>query len=48
MLLLEEYGLLKKWVIIMDKKQDSNADSTPAVWQEKVDLPNGIITVPEV
>jgi len=24
-LLLEEYGVSKKWVIIMDKKQDSNA-----------------------
>ena len=29
-LLLEEYGVSKKWVIIMDRKQDSNAASTPA------------------
>ena len=29
-LLLEEYGVSKKWVIIMDKKQDSNAASIPA------------------
>jgi len=29
-LLLEEYGVSKKWVIIMDKTQDSNATSTLA------------------
>ena len=29
MLLLLKYGVLKKWVIIMDRKQDSNAASTP-------------------
>jgi len=30
MLLLEEYGVLKKWVIIMNKRQDKNAASTQA------------------
>jgi len=29
-LLLEEYGVSKKWVIIMDRRQDSNATSTAA------------------
>ena len=29
-LLFEEYGVPKKWVIIMDRRQDSNATSTPA------------------
>jgi len=29
-LLLEEYGVSKKWVIIKDRKQDSNVASTPA------------------
>jgi len=29
-LLLEEYGVSKKWVIMMDKKQDSNTASTPS------------------
>jgi len=29
-LLLEEYGLSKKWVIIMDRRQDSNVTSSPA------------------
>ena len=29
-LLLEEYGASKKWVIIMDKRQDLNVTSTPA------------------
>ena len=29
-LLLEEYGVSKTWVIIMDKRQDTNAASTPA------------------
>ena len=29
-LLLEEYGVSKKWVLIMDKKQDQNVASTPA------------------
>jgi len=29
-LLLEEYGVSKKWVIIMDRRQDSNAASTLA------------------
>ena len=28
-LLLEEYGLSKKWVIIMDRRQDLNVTSTP-------------------
>ena len=28
-LLLEEYGVSKKWVIIMDRRQDSNVTSTP-------------------
>jgi len=27
---LEEYGVSKKWVIIKDKKQDSNTASTPS------------------
>jgi len=30
MLLLEEYGVSKKWVIIMDRRQYSNVTSTPA------------------
>ena len=29
-LLLEEYGVSKKWVIIMDRRQDLNMTSTPA------------------
>ena len=29
-LLLEEYGVSKKWVISLDRRQDSNAISTPA------------------
>ena len=29
-LLSEEYNVLKKWVIVMDKRQDKNAASTPA------------------
>jgi len=29
-LLLEEYGVSKKWVIIMDRRQDLNATSTQA------------------
>ena len=29
-LLMEEYGVSKTWVIIMDKRQDTNAASTPA------------------
>jgi len=29
-LLIKVYGRLKKWVIIMDWRQDSNATSTPA------------------
>jgi len=29
-LLLEEYGVLKKWVIIIDRRQDLNVTSTPA------------------
>jgi len=44
-LLLEEYGVSKKWVIIMDRKQD-------LMWlrlqQEKVDLRLRTVTVPEV
>ena len=28
-LLLEEYGVSKKWVIIMDRRQDLNVTSTP-------------------
>jgi len=27
---MEEYSVSKKWVIIMDGRQDSNATSTPA------------------
>jgi len=27
---LEGYGVSKKWVIIMDKRQESNVTSTPA------------------
>ena len=30
MLLLEEYGVSKKWVIIMYRRQESNATSTIA------------------
>ena len=29
-LLLEEYGVSKQWVIIMDRRQDLNVTSTPA------------------
>ena len=29
-LLLEEYGVSKKWVINMDRRQDLNVTSTPA------------------
>ena len=29
-LLLEEYGVSKMWVIIMDRRQDLNVTSTPA------------------
>ena len=29
-LLFEEYGVSKKWVIMKDKKQDSNSASTPS------------------
>ena len=29
-LLLEEYGVSKKWVIIMDRRQDLNVTLTPA------------------
>jgi len=29
-LLLEEYGVSKKWVIIVEKKQDKHAASTQA------------------
>jgi len=29
-LLLEEYGVSKKWVMIMDRRQDVNVTSTPA------------------
>jgi len=29
-LLLEEYGVSKKWVIIMDRRQDFNVTLTPA------------------
>jgi len=29
-LLLKEYGVSKKWVIIMDRRQDLNVTSTPA------------------
>jgi len=29
-LLIEEYGVSKTWVIIMDKRQDTNSASTPA------------------
>ena len=29
-LLLEEYGVTKMWVIIMDRRQDLNVTSTPA------------------
>jgi len=58
-LLLEEYGVSKKWVIIMDRRQDLNVTSTPAgkrgpsAWDHYcargfVDLRHGTITVPEV
>jgi len=41
-LLLEEYGVSKKWVVIMDKRQDKNAAST----QTEVDCRLRIVTVP--
>ena len=44
-LLLEEYGLSKMWVIIMDRRQDLNVTLTPA---QKVDLRLRTVTVPEV
>jgi len=33
-LLLKEYGVSKKWVIIMDKRQDKTAASSPAETSE--------------
>jgi len=44
-LLLEEYGVSKKWVIIMDRRQDLNV-----TWlqHEKVDLRLRTVTVPDV
>jgi len=42
-LLLEEYGASKKWVIIMDKRQDKTAASTQA---GKVDRLLRIVTMP--
>jgi len=44
-LLLEEYGVSKKCLIIMDRRQDLKVTSTPA---EKVDLWLRTVTVPEV
>jgi len=44
-LLLEEYGVSKKWVIIMDRRQDL---SVFRLQQEKVDLRLTTVTVPEV
>ena len=44
-LLLEEYGLSKMWVIIMDRRQDLNVTLTPA---QKVDLRLRTVTVLEV
>jgi len=44
-LLLEEYGVSKKWVIIMDRRQDLNVISTPA---GKNTLRLRTFTVPEV
>jgi len=44
-LLLEEYGVTKKWVLIMDRRQDVNVTLTPA---RKVDLRLKTVTVPEV
>ena len=41
-LLLEEYGVSKKWVVIMDKRQDKTAAST----QTEVDCRLRIVTVP--
>jgi len=43
--LLEEYGVSKKCVIIMDRRQDS---TWLRLQQEKVDLLLRIVTVPEV
>jgi len=44
-LLLKECGVSKKWVIIMDRRQDSNA---LRLQQDKVDLWLRIVSVPEV
>jgi len=44
-LLLEEYGVSKKWAIIMDRRQDLNVTLTPA---RKVSLRLWTVTVPEV
>ena len=44
-LLLEEYGVSKKWVIIMDRRQDL---TWLRLQQEKVDLYLMTVTVPEV
>ena len=44
-LLLEEYGVTKKWVIIMDRRQDL---TSLRLQQEKVDLRLRTVTVPEV
>jgi len=43
-LLLEEYGVSKKWVIIMDRRQDSNAIRENL----KVELRLRIVNVPKV
>ena len=42
-LLLEEYGVSKKWIIIMEKRQDKTAVSTQA---ETSGLSAWIVTLP--
>ena len=44
-LLFKECGVSKKWVIIMDRRQDSNA---LRLQQDKVDLWLRIIRAPEI
>jgi len=43
---LEEYGVPRKWVIIMDKRQDKNAASTPAA-EKHLYVRLRIVTTPE-
>ena len=47
-LLLEEHGVSKKWVIIMDRRPDLNVTSTQSSPAGKVDLRLRTVAVPEV